>query len=702
MKHRIKQEKGITMTALVITVIILLILTSMLIYNAQDSIHISRLTNLYNDIELLREKVSAYYNEYGKIPAEIIYTNETQLQNLSSVLSTNNDTGDFYVIDLEAMQGITLNYGKDYENVKNEQENANYYTDLYIINENSHNIFYVKGISITEYNETKTYYTDYIEPDETTIDLRYVDKILIPDGCYYIGKTPDGSIVISTTPGEKIGANSENQYTWTKQISELEKIPDSVKLKDNQIEYQFIKSVNTYKGYFKNSIENVKYVVIDEEKWSEAYTKEMEYEDRNGDKVTIPEGFRISMSPTMNTVENGFVVKDSNDNEWVWIVVPTSIYGDKVTNATDYEGIYNALNTYASTYREGNLGQGRYWKDEWYYWVDSSTTLYGYVEKTISNQTEYDKAVSDGNLYINKAGIEATSGRYNSSNTYYERNKSLTEAQKTNTTNNSRLSLDDYATYYKKMLSSIYTNGGFWISRYEAGIAETNTDTTNETISPERFSHNAITSTSPKAVSQANRIPYNWVSCSEAQSLASAMSADSSKTSKTSKTSSLLFGIQWDLVCKYLEVNAFYGTSSYLNSDSTSWGNYKNSSLTLKDKSRYCTSPSSPSPNGAWSLYTVTGNFVQKTDKLYKTNSNSTYYGLLTTGASENANKMNIYDFAGNEWEWTLEHATSNTSNPCAGRGGVFNGGGSDIPASNRSDGTTGSNHNIGFRSTLY
>ena len=33
---------------------------------------------------------------------------------------------------------------------------------------------------------------------------------------------------------------------------------------------------------------------------------------------------------------------------------------------------------------------------------------------------------------------------------------------------------------------------------------------------------------------------------------------------------------------------------------------------------------------------------------------------------------MNIYDFAGNGWEWTLEHATSFSSIPCASRGGSY------------------------------
>ena len=51
MKIILKQENGITMVSLVVTIIILIILTSVLVFNTQDSIYIKRLNNLYNDIE---------------------------------------------------------------------------------------------------------------------------------------------------------------------------------------------------------------------------------------------------------------------------------------------------------------------------------------------------------------------------------------------------------------------------------------------------------------------------------------------------------------------------------------------------------------------------------------------------------------------------------------------------------------------------
>lgn len=61
--------------------------------------------------------------------------------------------------------------------------------------------------------------------------------------------------------------------------------------------------------------------------------------------------------------------------------------------------------------------------------------------------------------------------------------------------------------------------------------------------------------------------PFNYVTCSQAQTLSNAMSTDSCKTS------SLMFGIQWDLVCKFLEGKEGL-TTAEINLDSTNWGNY--------------------------------------------------------------------------------------------------------------------------------
>ena len=75
---------------------------------------------------------------------------------------------------------------------------------------------------------------------------------------------------------------------------------------------------------------------------------------------------------------------------------------------------------------------------------------------------------------------------------------------------------------------------------------------------------------------------------------------------------------------------------------------------------------------------------------------------LVTTGTSETNKVMNIYDIAGNVWEWTLE-LTSSTGGPCAGGGGYYGYAGSDCPAAFRNGGSTDSSFNtLGFRVSLF
>ena len=75
---------------------------------------------------------------------------------------------------------------------------------------------------------------------------------------------------------------------------------------------------------------------------------------------------------------------------------------------------------------------------------------------------------------------------------------------------------------------------------------------------------------------------------------------------------------------------------------------------------------------------------------------------LLSTGAVEDNSKMNIYDLAGNVWEWTLEKS-NDSDDPCAVRGGYFIGAGSSFSANKRDSRSTATNsYNFGFRPALY
>ena len=82
----------------------------------------------------------------------------------------------------------------------------------------------------------------------------------------------------------------------------------------------------------------------------------------------------------------------------------------------------------------------------------------------------------------------------------------------------------------------------------------------------------------------------------------------------------------------------------------------------------------------------------------------------IATGSSDNTRTNNIYDLAGNMWEWTTEtkirkNNGNNTNYTFAVlRGGSFNDNGSDVPVVYRNGSSTvsGTNVSVGFRAALY
>ena len=242
------------------------------------------------------------------------------------------------------------------------------------------------------------------------------------------------------------------------------------------------------------------------------------------------------------------------------------------------------------------------------------------------------------------------------------------------------------------MLKSVYENGGFYVGRYEAGI-DTTTGT-NRTSNTDKNSDGKYTMPSTTPVSRADAYPYTWVTRTQAQNLASNVNSGT-------KTSSLMFGVQWDLVLAFMSKDTAKITSTDdLTSNSTTIGNYRDSEFQLRQTGKYATM-SDWTLSSTWNpSTTATTNFVDSSkNKLAQSDGNGI---LVTTGTSEKNKVMNIYDVAGNVGEWTLEKAAS-IRNPCACRGGDFSSAGLDFPAAGRiSVSRDVSNNGIGFRVSLF
>ena len=203
--------------------------------------------------------------------------------------------------------------------------------------------------------------------------------------------------------------------------------------------------------------------------------------------------------------------------------------------------------------------------------------------------------------------------------------------------------------------TSVETNKGFYIGRYEAGDQES-------TNSKKLRASGA--STSNTITVKAGQAPYNYIEYTDAKKLAEGFSTKQGYTSVKSK---LVSSYAWDTAIAFIQkTNSDYGNRS-------EEGNYKNSPT-----------------------FTYTG--IADTEKNKQTKANGTET-LIPTGQTTAVN--NIYDMGGNVWEWTTE-SYSNTSLPYTCRGGSCFGNFAYTPAGYRGDSSVNANAYIGFRCTLY
>ena len=250
------------------------------------------------------------------------------------------------------------------------------------------------------------------------------------------------------------------------------------------------------------------------------------------------------------------------------------------------------------------------------------------------------------------------------------------------------LSETEYKTLKNSMLKSVYENGGFYVGRYEAGIG-----TNRTSIEAQVNGKYPVPTTAP--VTKADAYPYTYVTRTQAQNLASNVNSGT-------KTSSLMFGVQWDLVLAFMH-NKGNIEDSTLTSNSTTIGNYYNSTFDLnRGKYAQCGQLGNTWKNFDSALDSIVVS-NETTGKMKKTEQNSYKNGiLLTTGGTEQSKVMNIYDIAGNVYEWTLEK-TPNTYEPCVTRGGLFNDTGSYRPAAEHGGSSSGhSFYSIGFRVSIF
>ena len=156
----------------------------------------------------------------------------------------------------------------------------------------------------------------------------------------------------------------------------------------------------------------------------------------------------------------------------------------------------------------------------------------------------------------------------------------------------------------------------------------------------------------------------------------------------------LIDGTAWDTVTQWIS-----DATAKSVTDSTAWGNYWNSNYKLK---------------GLYAKHNYNNVWIPGLVYNYGTYNKGNEFLEVVTGVTTEEEKRNtacnIYDMAGNMWEWTTETGkhdskVENATTFAVRRGGSFFWSGSYYPVSYRSGGYTVSDSydiDLGFRVVLY
>ena len=324
----------------------------------------------------------------------------------------------------------------------------------------------------------------------------------------------------------------------------------------------------------------------------------------NANNPTIPAGYipintetsnwgNGKDEPSQDSVNHGLVIKDEQNNEWVWVPV------DSTTLATMYEESSDEK-TLCGTTGETAVKTKLYSKSITI-GTDSNKTT---TSRTTPGTTE-NPYYREPDLVI---GDDGTS--YDAKEEYYK-----TILGETGTKEQlAQLFVDEY----KEMIESVSKYGGFYIGRYELSEAGVQKD-------------------------KATLTKTNWYDLYNACRSSKLQASDKVKTQ-------MIWGCQWDVTMNWL-ISSGAKTSNEVNKDSSSWGNYNNTSVKADDG---------------------------KTE--LKARGTSAW---LNTGKTTFTMANNIYDLAGNCYEWTQEASYVDSR---AYRGGHSYLSGSNNPASDRHD----------------
>ena len=659
-------KKGISLVSLIVVIIVMIILAGIVVATGFDSAENATINTFALELLNIQTAVDDYHYKYEKYPSISEYTLDTTTIQSESLAQFDGETITDNKITLKLLNmsliGITdteFGNGKD--------------KDIYLLSETTGKVYYLKGIAykgVTYYTLT-TELTDILDITSnlnvSTNDVKIYDVIFSPSEVNYTNlpvivqvKLPTTAVINSITVPEGKSVSEETiigmykvvtvnettedkngNYTITVsyEYEGLAKIAEySVTNFDNvaptltvsETESGNIKTISVSVTETVSGVEKIRYskeIIADKE-----YFKNYGIEIKNNQfKIESDSYYTVYVE---DKAGNSTIYNNMKD-EWKANVVDIV---DKVPipkgfTASPYAGentkngglVIYELNENESSIPRSETQYESWTKRNQYVWVPvpKEDFVTKFVRQNFTGKDPISNEV--GSMSLWEVALDT------------DTNMPLTEQNETYIT-------PETLAEVQAMYASVKEYEGFFVARYEAGINIKRTG-------------NAVALLGSNVHSKMNKIPYTYVQWSRV--VESARSVYKTTDENYGVVSTTIYGVQWDTILQW-----FLDTKGITSvTDSISYGNYMEHIITSNDELNA----------GALVYDSINGtdDYVAKEDESITYPKEQETGWLLSTGALKAAKVNNIYDMAGNVWEWTMEGINTNTY---AMRGGYGNG----------------------------
>ncbi|MCI9064076.1 MAG: hypothetical protein HFJ17_05695, partial [Clostridia bacterium] len=304
----LKNNRGITLVSLVITILVLAITGSIATYSGISALRYINFTNAKTQMETMQSKVNGWYQEVKNNPETEISSygkplNEADAEKVSTTLGPISKDGYKY-------------FSSDY--IKNTLKIDGISYD-FLININTASVFLYGGITYegTKYCSAKDFGINQVETEGISgkigFDTTIKDSNIIVHNIKIQDNNHKDLDINKYDVQYKLG---DNNY-WTTAKSDLKKKYNN----DDNAWYIPIKGTCNIK-ITANEIESEEqYITLENIKSANTTFKEnATLIDDNGDKIVVPKNFKIASESPIKVTE-GMIIEDNDKNQYVWIPV---------------------------------------------------------------------------------------------------------------------------------------------------------------------------------------------------------------------------------------------------------------------------------------------------------------------------------------------------------------------------------------------